>query len=298
MKPERALTAERVAAQHCPELLRAGPSPDELLPRLAQAGELLARELGPAFAPMLGGKQPTVSASAARASDMLEMELTIATLAANCLFAAGAKGTPILASLDAGAVLSIVDRAFGGSGKRPKLLPHAFPFSADLMIAKLEALIGSMLGKALGIRGDDGIRLQRRDGSFEKMAPFAGDCRLAVVKIDVTEQDGESFALTLALPMDRLPELFGQAAHSPAARLAGTTANPANEPFGDVSLSLTAVVVDMQVPMSTIANLEPGQVLPITVARNVPLRIGDKTIAHGTIGALDEQVAVQITRAF
>jgi flagellar motor switch protein FliM len=34
------------------------------------------------------------------------------------------------------------------------------------------------------------------------------------------------------------------------------------------------------------------------VARNVPLRIGTRTIAHGTIGALDERVAVQITQAF
>jgi flagellar motor switch protein FliM len=30
----------------------------------------------------------------------------------------------------------------------------------------------------------------------------------------------------------------------------------------------------------------------------VPLKIGDKTIAHGTIGAMDDRVAVQITQAF
>jgi flagellar motor switch/type III secretory pathway protein FliN len=30
----------------------------------------------------------------------------------------------------------------------------------------------------------------------------------------------------------------------------------------------------------------------------VPLRIGDKTIAHGAIGSVDDRVAIQITQAF
>ena len=34
MKPERAFTPERQLAAHCPELLREGPAPDELLPLL------------------------------------------------------------------------------------------------------------------------------------------------------------------------------------------------------------------------------------------------------------------------
>ena len=54
----------------------------------------------------------------------------------------------------------------------------------------------------------------------------------------------------------------------------------------------------MALPVSAIAALVPGQILPVTVARNVPLWIGETQIAHGTIGALDERIAVQITHAF
>jgi flagellar motor switch protein FliM len=39
-------------------------------------------------------------------------------------------------------------------------------------------------------------------------------------------------------------------------------------------------------------------VLPVSVARAVPLRVGETTIAHGSVGAVDERVAVQITQAF
>ena len=34
------------------------------------------------------------------------------------------------------------------------------------------------------------------------------------------------------------------------------------------------------------------------VARNVPLRIGDIVLARGTIGEVDDQVALQITQTF
>ena len=54
----------------------------------------------------------------------------------------------------------------------------------------------------------------------------------------------------------------------------------------------------MAIPLTALSRLTPGQVLPVTIARSVPLRIGSATIAHGTIGALDERVAVQITQAF
>ena len=47
-----------------------------------------------------------------------------------------------------------------------------------------------------------------------------------------------------------------------------------------------------------IAALQPGQILPVAVARSIPLKGGGKTIAHGTIGAMDDRVAVQITQAF
>ena len=45
MKSDHAFIAERIAAQHCPELLRSGPAPGELLPLLTQLGERLALAL-------------------------------------------------------------------------------------------------------------------------------------------------------------------------------------------------------------------------------------------------------------
>ena len=48
-------------------------------------------------------------------------------------------------------------------------------------------------------------------------------------------------------------------------------------PFADLPLPLSAVLVDMAVPFATLSRLAVGQVLPVSVARNVPLRVGEQT---------------------
>ena len=296
MKPERAFIAERIAAQHCPELLRAGLSPAEMLPMLEKAGHRLSRTLGPALASMLGGKAPAVHVAAPRTIDAGDLGLLIAQLAANSMLAAGRQGTPILVSLEAGAVLRIVDRTFGGSGELSGLLPKEFPLSAEMVISRLETLIASQIAETLELRGDDAVRILRRNGNLDELAAFPSTCQLALVEFEVSGQDGEKLVITLALPMDRLVELFGHGERPVSVRR--EPANPTNEPFGDVQLSVQAVLVDMQLPMSVIANLEPGQILPVAVARKVPLRIGEKTIAEGAVGEIDDRVAIQITQAF
>ena len=72
----------------------------------------------------------------------------------------------------------------------------------------------------------------------------------------------------------------------------------AEAPFADIPLTLRAVLVDMAVPFARLAGLAPGDVIPVSVARTVPIAAGGQTIAHGTVGALDDRVAVQLTKAF
>jgi flagellar motor switch protein FliM len=75
-------------------------------------------------------------------------------------------------------------------------------------------------------------------------------------------------------------------------------ADPLSEPFAELPLEMSAVLVDMRISMAAIAAIKPGSVLPVAVARNVPLRVGDKTIATGSVGAADDRVAIRITQAF
>ena len=69
-------------------------------------------------------------------------------------------------------------------------------------------------------------------------------------------------------------------------------------PYGDVPLTLSATLVDMTIGFRRLCALRPGDILPVAVARSVPLKADGKTIAHGTIGESDDRIAIQITNAF
>lgn len=294
MKPQRAFVAERAAAQHCTELLRRGPEPAELLPQLARLGDRFARQLADGLAALDGGETPAVTPRPVRETSFAELASGVGALAANSLLTAGAVAVPLLASLDAGALLRLVDKAFGGRGEAPVTLPDRFPLSAQLMIQRVEAMVVERLCAALG--ADGAVRALRRDGDLHELAPFRADTPLAVLELEVMEGLRAPWLVTLALPFATLAELFGHGDRPPAA-LAATPrpANPTAAPFADVPLPLTAVLVDMQVPLATISALEPGMVLPVAVARAVPLSVGGSVIARGTVGAQDDRVAIKIS---
>ncbi|MDE2563849.1 MAG: FliM/FliN family flagellar motor switch protein [Sphingomonadales bacterium] len=292
MKPERTFVAERPVAQHCAELLRAGPGPAELVAALDRAGTRLARLMPLALYPLLGAMAEVESAKTAEEcyDDFAEFH---PELAANSLLGFGPAAAPILLTFDAGAALSLVDRAFGGAGEPPASLPNAFAMSADLMIQRIETLVCDRFAAALGI-DPQAMRALRRDGSLSELAPFAKGTRIATLRLSVTEEQRAPWGLTLAFPLATLAELFGHGERVPAPA-PRAVALPTDTPFADLPLPLRAVLVDMALPLSKLGALEVGQVLSVSVARAVPLVAGGTTIARGAVGAEDDRVAIQIT---
>ena len=295
MRPERALVAERALARHCPELLRAGPGPDELIARLARRADRLARALACALAPLLG-EPPVVCCDPPRETGAEDFALAVGPLAANCLLAAQ-RDARLCLSVEAAAVLRLVDRAFGGRGEAPDPLPETFPLSAELMIARIESLCGGALTRALDLP-PAALSPLARAGALAELEPFPAATRLVVLSLDVTEAAGASWTVQFAMPLATLAALLGEDQAPAAAPRPVAPRHPADAPFGDMPLTLGAVLVDMRLSMAALSALRPGVVLPVAVARSVPLVIGGRTIAHGQVGALDDRVALQLTQAF
>lgn len=309
MKPERQFIAERALASHCPQLLRQGPGPQDLLPLLTRMGERLARRMSGALAPLLGGEAPVVQCQEARTTECDAISRSVASLAANSLFGVGPAHAPLLISIEAEPVLRIVDRAFGGKGEAPAPMPASFPMAAELMIGRIEALIAPHMAAAIAAVGGGpkgavvpDITPLRRDGSLAMLAPFESEAPLAQLNMEVDDGGVLPWLVTIAMPFATLSRLFGFADATldddPRPAAPRRTASAMETPFADLPLPVSAVIVDMTMPFTAIARLVPGQILPVAVARSVPLRIGDHTFAHGTLGAVDDRVAVQITQAF
>ncbi|MBF5091471.1 flagellar switch protein [Novosphingobium sp. NBM11] len=295
MKPERAFIAERPLAQHSEALLRPGPGPAELIPALSRATERFARSLRVALAPLLSNEGPQVAVAEPTSCNFKEFVTTVESLAANSLMAAGSQAAPLLCTIEAEAVLSLVDRAFGGRGQVPEVLPREFPLSAELMIDRLERQIGIGLAAALGSNSADAVQPIRRDSSLRQLHPFPAATQLAVLTVSVTEEGLAPWTMRIAFPLTTLAHLFGHGEKPPIARTRVGPADPLSQPFADMPLPVSALLVDVALPLSTISSLEVGQILSLPIARNIPVRVGKRTIAHGTLGSVDDRVAIQIT---
>ncbi|MEQ1639420.1 MAG: FliM/FliN family flagellar motor switch protein [Novosphingobium sp.] len=299
MKPQHSFVAERIAAQHCAELLRRGPEPAELLSALGQIGERIARRLAPALATLLGGDAPDISAASPEELSKSELIEEIGPLAANALLACSIPSVGLIASIDGQAVLRLVDRAFGGRGEAAGALPDAFPLSAELMVSQLETLIVESLSDALCLPD---LRAVARNCRLSELARFPAATRLAVLRLSVSDGARSAWQLRITVPTGQLPELISRAgtAVDPAEpatnRTSSRAADPAAAPFADMPVPLTATLVDMLVTLSTMAGLQPGVVLPVAVARAVPVSASGTVIASGSVGSTDDRIAIKLTR--
>ncbi|MBS0255649.1 MAG: FliM/FliN family flagellar motor switch protein [Proteobacteria bacterium] len=293
----------RPVARHCPQLLRAGPEPASLLPRLARVIERLGRNLPAALAPLAGGGTPRAEGIPPREAVASELGMVIAPPAANALYRIGSGEHQLMLSIPAEALYRMVDRAFGGRGECPAELPETLPLAIDLMAGRVERLFADQLGVALAeVLGHPAAPLAalRRASTLDELEGFTADTPLALAGLNVAEPGGASWDCTLAVPIAALPALLGEATGNPAetAPRPRAMASATAAPFADLPLPLSAVLVDMAVPFARVARLRAGEVLPVAVARTVPIRVGDTVIAQGSVGSADDRVAIRITRAF
>ena len=298
MKPERSFVADRVVAQHCSELLGpTAPALSDLAPSLALLSGRLSLSIAAGLARLSGGEAPAVRAAAPRATTPTELASEAPSLASYAVMGIGPERHRVLLTLAAAPVFRLVDRAFGGRGTVPNPLPAAFPLSAELLVQRLEQAIAASLQDALG-GGALTVVPQARDTSFTQIAPFTPDETVFDLSISVEEAGCEPWVLSIAFPQATLAALFAGRERKLPPQAAPHAPDPMSEPFASLPITLTAVVVDMMVPFTRLAALRPGDVIPIALARSVPLKAGERTIATGTVGDFEDRVAVQINAAF
>jgi flagellar motor switch protein FliM len=281
--------AARIAAAHCDALLKRRAAPPELGQDFALFGERLAA----ALRPVLSARQ--VHSLGTRTLSAAELPAQCGPLSAGSVHTFGPEERNLLLSIDGRALLAQLDRAFGGSGEIGDDLPAELPLSADLLAQRLEKqVVAALAGELAGIA----LRSGRRGANLAQLAPFAPDAALTVLEFEVTADAGAPWRMLLAAETEALPALLPQRATAGAAHGAKRTGDARGAPFAELPLTASATLVDMAVPLHRLAGLTPGEVLPIIVARSVPLQIGDATVAQGTVGEVDKQVALQITQTF
>jgi flagellar motor switch protein FliM len=285
------------AARHCPELLGGSANAAELGGALSELAELLLPALSKGLSRLAGGEAPRISKGMPRDCKMATIGAEAAALASHGIISLGVdEEVKLLVSFDAAPVFRLVDRAFGGRGVVPSPLPTSFPLSAELLIARLEETVGTALRQALG--GELPVRALQRGTQLSRIGAWPSDEPMMQLVLVVEEDGCEPWMLSLAFPHSSLASAVSGRLPSRKADIARIVADPLDEPYASLPVELTATLVDMKIGFSRLAELQPGDVIPVAIARSVPIRAGGRTIASGTVGELDDQVAIRITQAF
>jgi flagellar motor switch protein FliM len=281
--------AER-AANHCDALLKRRAAPAELAPEFERVGERLAAALRRCLEEAWGDPALQVRSLGVRATAAAELKAVCAAPAAISSHGFG-HDHRLLLGIDGRALLEQLDRALGGPGEIFGELAAELPLSADLLAKRLEAqVIAAVSGELGGIEFHAGER-----GGVG--APYSPDTERTLLQFEVRDRGDRPWPMVLAVETEHLSVLLprrsaAQADRTPRKRSVGEA------PFAELPLAASATLVDMAVPLHRLANLTPGAVLPIKVARSVPLWIGETVVARGAIGEVDDQVALQINQTF
>ncbi len=293
--------AARLAAQHCAELVARGPRPEEREALIGAWRRALARDLGESLGALVAGDRLRAEVSAPEwllGSDVLTR---IGPVAANCLLRCGAgEGAEVLLSLDHATALAMAEKSFGGAGRVGEASLDPLPRSALLLCDEVAALVAGALARARlgdaakGVDGPTGEVIIRSENAA-RLRALDPARQAALFTLRLADARGHDWRMIFALAAARLDDLLPAPGSARPSAKAAPTGDPAAS-FDGIPLSLCAVLAQFDLTLGQLARLAPGDTFPIPMPRHVPLRAGDALVGHGSIGTLDERLALCLTQ--
>jgi flagellar motor switch protein FliM len=304
MKIAQDFAATRIAAQHCPELVERGPRPEEREAQIVAWRRDLAAQLAATIGALLPGDRVSAEVGAPEWLSGPAVLALIGPVAANSLLRCGVRenggeGAGVLLSLDHATALALAERSFGGEGRVGEPIEDPLPRSALLMSDEVARAIAQALAKArLGGEATGGfataggeVILRSESAARLRAIDPASDC--ALVTLRLASHEGCVWLARLAAPK----EAFERLLPAPVARAAppGRQASGAAS-FGAIPLNLRGVLAEIDLTLSQLSRLAPGDTIPLAMPRAVPLHVGDALLGYGSIGTLDDRIALRLTQ--
>lgn len=293
----------RAIAQHCDELVRTGPRPEERAEHVAQWRREVARQLAGDFAALLSGDRARVSVSEPELLRGEEVFARIGPLAANSLLRCGGDERTALLSFNFPTAIALMDRSFGGDGAiAPDEAPEALPSSAAMLIGKVAGITARVIATVAS--GEDTLQDQTlpadviaRSENAARLKPFTPGDPCFALTLTVTSIDGREWTALLAFAepvLDRL--LPGLAGKGPARATGRRPADGNTPPFASIPLPIEGVLAEFEMSLARLERLAPGDEIVLAVPGELPLRVGSRVFAWGQLGTQEDRIAVRLSR--
>ncbi len=286
----------RPVAQHCAELTRRSSRPEDRAEHLAawrrDVAQELAQELGQLFS---GGKLQASLAEPEMLGGSQVFE-KIGPVAVNSLLRCGEGDQTVLLSLNHATAIALTDASFGGEGMLPEDPPSQLPRSATMLVERVATTIAQVLALVNGADSPRGDVLLRSE-SATRLKPFGASAEIACFTLSLSIGPFAEWNALLAVANDRLeglmPGLSAQRSRRPAPSI---EQRAVSETFGAMPLPLEAVLGEIDLSLDRLDRLAPGDELPLAITNELPLRTGGEVLARGTVGTVENRMALRVTR--
>ncbi len=302
MKPTPDIVAQRPLARHAEELIKPREAAPDLCESAREFGAALGKVLRDPLSALLGGAKLTITCAKAEQAEARLAFGQYKSPAAHFMIAGLPALSCMIISLSRQDALAMCDRAFGGNGavfdnagQGAEVEAGELPFSADITLNRLGASLATGLGALSG--AGDAAQIVRRGTNLERLAPFGCKAETLCVTLSIAEEGGASWQIGLMGLATGFSALLAVLDRSDAADgMTRAPAGPHDEPFSEIPLPLRAVLAEMRLPVSQVSALTKGAMLPLSLRREVPLLAAGNELARGTIGTMDDRIALKLTR--
>jgi len=206
------------------------------------------------------------------------------------------KGMMMLA-IDPAFITNMVDAFYGGTGSGLTTKSSEFTPSEQRLQRKLADAITGVLTKTWG----ETFPLQFEFSTHETNPAFANMVRSdeAVVVQSFTIKPGmsRSTRIEILYPLSLLQPIEHEIAARTQAGAGGEDPEWKDKLFSaldNVALPVRSVLARPEMTVAQLLALKPGDVIPINLSQTVPLLVGNRRFAEGTIGEQDGRAAMMI----
>jgi flagellar motor switch protein FliM len=261
-------------------------------------GDRLAKRLRAIIEPYSGGR-PLVTVKPLDNTMFMMWDACVPSFASLSLYRLHPIKGPVTLRIDAELVSQLVDRFYGGHSSRPAVERREFtPTETRLAMRLADNVMAALVDCWAEITPLESV-LIARETNVAQAEIMASEAEVIVQAFEIDLGDRHPRVVEIVYPRDGLAGLEMGSADKNAEIV--RPADPVwqsqlDRQLDDVRFPARTVLARPNLKISELVALKPGDVIPIHIARHLPLLIGERIFAHGSIGEQDGCAAFMIEK--
>lgn len=270
----------------------------QLLSGLDRLGEKLGRRLRALFEP-ISGVRPHIAMLDAQVLDFGQWSAQVPTFSSIGVYRIAPLKGQMLLRMDAAMISTLVDCFYGGLGNRPLPARGEFTPTEDRLISRISEGVIARLSEGWAdiLPLEIGLVIRETGIGFASAAQPGEQMVLQRFMLSIARD--QEWPIDLLYPLSSLravEPLMGTKAPVDEERVDPVWQARIANRMRDIRLPARTVLARPNLSLADLMQLKTGDIIPVNISRSLPLIVGDRIVAHGSIGEQDGRAAFQIEK--